>query len=97
MSYDWEGKPGAALKMHAWIRDATLALIAAADLSVAFMHAIHLEKSGKEKERWRTSSILTSTRTLLLSPEILMQKLQPCYANARAEIGQKFSARLSLR
>ena len=40
---------------------------------------------------------LTATRTLLPSPEILMQKLQPCYANARAEIGQKFSARLSLR
>jgi hypothetical protein len=47
--------------------------------------------------KWRVTCFLTATRTLLPSPEILMQKLQPCYANARAEIGQKFSARLSLR
>jgi hypothetical protein len=47
--------------------------------------------------KWRVTCFRTATRTLLPSPEILMQKLQPCYANARAEIGQKFSARLSLR
>jgi hypothetical protein len=37
--------------------------------------------------KWRVTCFLTATRTLLPSPEILMQKLQPCYANARAEIG----------
>jgi hypothetical protein len=47
--------------------------------------------------KWRVTCFLTATRMLLPSPEILIQKLQPCYANARAEIGQKFSARLSLR
>ena len=47
--------------------------------------------------KWRVSCFLTATRTLLPSPEILMQKLQPCYANARAEIGQKFSAHPSFR
>jgi hypothetical protein len=48
-------------------------------------------------DKMESHCFLTATRTLLPSSEILMQKLQRCYANARAEIGQKFSARLSLR
>ena len=51
MSYDWEGKPGVALKMHAWIRDAALALIAVADLAVAFnvRHTLGEKREGKGK------------------------------------------------
>ena len=57
----------------------------------------HRSQSLSMKTKWRVACFLTATRTLLPSPEILIQKLQPCYANAQAEMGQKCSTRLSLR
>ena len=37
--------------------------------------------------KWRVACFITATRTLSPSPEILIQKLQPSYANAQAEMG----------
>jgi transcriptional regulator with GAF, ATPase, and Fis domain len=49
------------------------------------------------QQQTATADVLKVISRSAPSPEILMQKLQPCYANARAEIAQKLSARLSLR
>ena len=40
--------------MHGWIGDVALALVAVADLSVAFMYAMHLNENEKGKEKWPT-------------------------------------------
>jgi hypothetical protein len=55
-----------------------------AGLTVSPWGAPFFAKAATEE---KMTIAITATRTLLPSPEILMQKLQPCYANARAVEG----------